>query len=87
MSHNIPQTSLGKFAREYLEYLEIERGRSIKTIENYEHYITRFLVATGAKEPKDIDDELMRTFRLWLNRQKAGVRDGRQETLKKKTQN
>lgn len=87
MSHNIPQTSLGKYAREYLEYLEIERGRSLKTIENYERYLTRFLIASGAKDPKDIDDELVRSFRLWLNRQEAGVRAGRIETLKKKTQN
>jgi site-specific recombinase XerD len=67
--------------------LEIERGRSLKTIENYGHYLTRFLSASSAKEPKDIDDELMRSFRLWLNRQSAGVHEGRQETLKKKTQN
>lgn len=87
MSHNIPQTTLGNFARQYLEYLEIERGRSLKTIENYEHYLTRFLTASGAKEPSDINDELMRSFRLWLNRQEAGTREGRQETLKKKTQN
>ena len=87
MSHNIPQTTLGTFARQYLEYLEIERGRSLKTIENYERYLTRFLLASGAKNPDDIDDELIRSFRLWLNRQEAGVRAGRRETLKKKTQN
>ena len=87
MSQNIPSTTLGSFARQFLEYLEIERGRSLKTIENYEHYLTRFLVASGAKEPSDITDEMMRSFRLWLNRQEAGVREGRHETLKKKTQN
>ncbi|MDO8604086.1 MAG: tyrosine-type recombinase/integrase [bacterium] len=87
MSHNIPQTPLGKYARQYLEYLEIERGRSLNTIENYERYLTRFLVASGASVPSDITDEMMRTFRLWLNRQSAGVHEGRAETLKKKTQN
>lgn len=87
MSHNIPQTTLGNYARQYLEYLEIERGRSLKTIENYERYLTRFLVASGAKEPSDISDDLVRTFRLWLNRQESGVHEGRHETLKKKTQN
>lgn len=87
MSHNIPSTPLGAFARQYLEYLEIERGRSLKTIENYGHYLTRFLEATEAKVPSDINDETMRSFRLWLNRQEAGVREGRKETLKKKTQN
>lgn len=87
MSHNIPETSLGSYARQYLEYLEIERGRSLKTIENYERYLTRFLTASGAKEPGDITDDLIRSFRLWLNRQESGVREGRHETLKKKTQN
>ena len=87
MSQNIPATTLGSFARQFLEYLEIERGRSLKTIQNYEHYLTRFLSASGAKEPSDITDEVMRSFRLWLNRQEAGVREGRNMTLKKKTQN
>mgnify|MGYP001558371437 FL=1 len=87
MSQNIPATTLGSFARQFLEYLEIERGRSLKTIQNYEHYLTRFLSASGAKEPGDITDEVMRSFRLWLNRQEAGVREGRNTTLKKKTQN
>ena len=87
MSHNIPSSPLGVYARQYLEYLEIERGRSLKTIENYERYLTRFLVSSGAKEPKDITDELIRSFRLWLNRQDAGVCAGKRETLKKKTQN
>jgi site-specific recombinase XerD len=87
MSHNISASPLYTLVREYLEYLEIERGRSLKTIENYERYLTRFLLASDAKSPSDIDDELIRSFRLWLNRQGAGVRAGQQETLKKKTQN
>ncbi|MCK9352038.1 MAG: site-specific integrase [Candidatus Paceibacterota bacterium] len=28
---------------EFLEHLEIERGRSLKTIENYDHYLSRFV--------------------------------------------
>ncbi len=87
MSHNIPLTELGSYTRQYLEYLEIERGRSLKTIENYGHYLASFLMASGAKDPKDITDEMIRSFRLWLNRQEAGIREGRRETLKKKTQN
>ncbi len=68
---------LHKLKREYLEYLEIERGRSLKTIENYDRYLTRFLVFSKAKSPKNITDELVRKYRLWLNRQ----------NLAKKTQN
>jgi len=69
--------------REFLEYLEIERGRSLKTIENYDHYLARFLEYTKAKHPKDINDNMLRDFRLWLNRQ-PGTNG---ETIKKRTQN
>ena len=76
-----------KLKREFLEYLEIEKGRSLKTVENYDRYLTRFFSFAKITSPKDINDEIVREFRLWLNRQTA--RDGRlgKETLKKKTQN
>ncbi len=79
---------LYKKKREFLEYLEIERGRSVKTIENYDRYLTRFLEHTKVQNPKDITEEMIREFRLWLNRQ-AAHRDTRRnsDTLKKKTQN
>lgn len=54
--------------REYLEYLEIERGRSKKTIDNYNRYLRRFLTCSGVAEPADITDEIVRTYRLRLNR-------------------
>jgi len=83
MSQNIEQMK-----REFLEYLEIERGRSLKTIENYDHYLSRFISFTGVKKSSGITDETVRMFRLWLNRQKSGViTEGLQDTLKKKTQN
>lgn len=69
--------------REFLEYLEIERGRSLKTVENYDRYLIRFLDYTKVKYPKDITDNILRDFRLWLNRQ-AGTNG---ETIKKRTQN
>jgi len=68
---------------DFLEYLEIERGRSLKTVENYNRYISRFLEFTKAKSPKDVNDNCIREFRLWLNRQ--STRDG--EYIKKRTQN
>lgn len=73
--------------RQFFEHLEIEKGRSLKTIENYERYLERFLSFTKVSDPKDITDDTVREFRLWLNRQVAGVHDGRSTTLKKKTQN
>jgi len=69
--------------KEFLEYIEIERGRSVKTVENYEHYLARFIELTGVKNPKDITDDVLRSYRLVLNREKT--KDG--DTLKKRTQN
>lgn len=74
---------------DFLEYLEIERGRSVKTIQNYEHYLHRFVTFSGVREPGDITERNVRDFRLWLNRQKKAGNDVAHDTptLKKKTQN
>lgn len=83
MSQNIEQLK-----REFLEYLEIEKGRSLKTIQNYDRYLSRFIDFTDIKKPASITDEVVRKFRLWLNRQESGTTtEGVKETLKKKTQN
>lgn len=87
VSHNI-HMDLWDLKRAFLEYLEIEKGRSIKTIVNYDRYLTRFLEDSGAKKPKDITDINVRSFRLKLNRQESGtITDGNADTLKKSTQN
>lgn len=81
-------SELGTLIREFLEHTEISKGRSLKTIENYKHYLERFLEFSEATSPKDITDDLLREYRLWLNRQESGKVDGvRKETLKKRTQN
>lgn len=61
---------------DFVEHLEVERGRSKKTAENYERYLLRFLDIAGdisGKDynltPSDIDQELIRKFRLRLNRE------------------
>ena len=60
---------------DFLESLEIEKGRSTKTTENYGLYLARFLdlitqdfpeVATI--KPADLTPEILRKFRLRLNR-------------------
>lgn len=79
--------TLEQLKREFLEYTEIEKGRALKTIENYDHYLTVFLKHTEAKSPKDIDDEIVREFRMWLNRQSTGNNRQTGETMSKKTQN
>jgi site-specific recombinase XerD len=76
-------TELHTLKRQFLEYLEIERGRSLKTVRNYDRYLARFFEYSKVKHPKDVTDDAVREFRLWLNRQPGT--DG--ETLKKRTQN
>ena len=77
-----------KLKRQFLEYIEIERGRSLKTVENYERYLNRFFDFIQVKDPKDITDDVVREFRLYLNRQPGAVQKGvSQDTMKKKTQN
>lgn len=75
--------TLKELHRQFLEYIEIERGRSLKTVRNYDMYLTRFFAFSRAHSPNDITDEIIRTYRLFLNRKKDFL--GR--TLKKKTQN
>ena len=56
---------------DFAEYLEIERGRSSRTSENYTRYLERFLHFAGMDLTVDkITPELIRKYRLWLNRQK-----------------
>ncbi len=69
--------------RQFLEYLEIEKGRSAKTLENYSFYLHRFADTTDISNVSDITQDVVRSFRLWLNRQV----DGNGEPLKKNTQN
>jgi len=57
-----------KAKTDFLEYLEIEQNRSQKTIRNYDHYLTRLLDYAGDLTVADIDAELVRKWRLWLNR-------------------
>jgi len=57
-----------KYVTDFLEYMEIEKNRSPKTIENYQHYLKRFVEWSGVKDPKKIDAELVRHYRLLLNR-------------------
>lgn len=74
---------LSNLLKDFLEYLEIERGRSPKTLENYRHYLKRFFDFAKIDKPAEITDEAVRKFRLYLNRYKD--RKGRE--LKKITQN
>lgn len=80
-------TQIEQLQREFFEYLEIEKGSSAKTIENYQFYLGRFFEHTKIKAASDITDEVVREFRLWLNRQPAKNNKEPGATLSKKTQN
>jgi integrase/recombinase XerD len=67
-SGSAPQTEVEKLLREYLDYLEIEKNRSPKTRENYEHYLREFLKFARIRSPHEITDGLVREFRLALAR-------------------
>lgn len=76
------KNDLKDLKNQFLEYLEIEKGRSIKTIENYDRYLTRFLSHSKPSSPSGITEQAVREFRLHLNRQA-----GTSGTMKHKTQN
>jgi site-specific recombinase XerD len=80
--------------RQFLEYIEIEKGRSVKTIENYDRYLTLFFKQTGITDPRDITNEKVREFRMWLNRRPGakayrllGEQVSAGGSMSKKTQN
>lgn len=71
---------------EFLQSLEIEKGRSLNTTRNYELYLNRFyeLCSEGLErelEPKDITPETLRKFRLKLNRFEDNQNHERLSTL------
>lgn len=55
---------------DYAEHLEVERGRSAKTAENYTLYLERFINFTDDIAVDKITSEVVRKYRLWLNRYK-----------------
>lgn len=67
---------------DFVEYIEVERGRSQKTSENYHHYLQRLVEFSDDVEVEKIDDDLVRKWRLWLNR----FTDDHGDSLSKSTQ-
>ncbi len=74
---------LKNLVTEFLEHLEIEKGRSQMTIKNYDFYLKRFLDSTKINLPEEITAEIIRQYRLCLSRQKN--KNG--ELLSRTTQN
>jgi site-specific recombinase XerD len=72
-----------KLITDFLEHLEIEQNRSQKTIRNYEHYLTRLIDFAGDIKVSEITPDLLRQWRLWLNRLGTNTSD----ELQNSTQN
>jgi len=68
---------------QFLEYLEVEKNRSRRTVENYDRYLKKFLEFSGDISPHKISQNLVRKYRLHLNR----VKDDKGKGLKTTTQN
>lgn len=86
--------NLKELKTQFLEYIEIEKGRAVKTVSNYDRYLNVFFEQTKITDPKGITNEKVREFRIWLNRQPGakayrtfGAPVSPSGTMTRKTQN
>jgi site-specific recombinase XerD len=80
----VSMASVSSYLRIFLEHLEVEKGRSLMTIRNYEFYLKRFIDWSKDPETEAIDPDMVHNYRLHLNRMERG---GEEQGLKKTTQN
>jgi site-specific recombinase XerD len=73
--------------RRFLQYLEIERGRSAKTIENYNRYLERFFIFAKITSVSQLGEEQIRAFQAHLGTQSGSKVGGTFEPMKQQTQN
>ena len=64
------QYFLSDLVYDFAESIEVEGGRSSRTAENYTHYLNRFGDFSDNIAVDKITPELVRKYRLWLNRYK-----------------
>lgn len=62
------QQYFSELISDFIEHLEVERGRSQKTAENYYLYLQRLIEFAGDEPISTLNAELIRKWRLWLNR-------------------
>jgi site-specific recombinase XerD len=74
---------LSELVTDFLEHMEVEQNRSPKTISNYDHYLRRLVEFSDDPDISKLDSEMIRQWRLHLNRTKDSA--GRE--LTKTTQN
>ncbi len=68
---------------DYLEYLEVDKNRSKKTLENYHRYLLKFLSWGKIENPAEITEQLVHKFRVHLNQ----IENEKHLSLNRKTQN
>ena len=59
---------LSELIGDFIEHLEVEGGRAVRTTENYQRHLERFMEFTGDITVDKITTEVVRKYRLWLNR-------------------
>jgi site-specific recombinase XerD len=77
------QQPISELVTDFLEHLEVEQNRSQRTIANYDHYLRRLVDFTDDCDIDKLDSEMVRQWRLHLNRTK----DASGNDLTKTTQN
>ncbi len=83
MSTTVSHSPLFHLMQQFLDYLEIEKNRSVLTRRNYSLYLRRFLRQSDLTKPEQITKQHVRKFRLWLNR----LKNAHGNTLSVATQN
>jgi len=76
-------TELQRLITRFLEHLEIAKGKSQKTIENYHHYLQRFYDYFEGRDPRSLTLDAVHGYQLFLNR----FENEREQRLSMKTQN
>jgi site-specific recombinase XerD len=79
-------TPLQNYVNDFLEYCEIGKNQSRNTIAAYYRYLNKFLrfsAGLGVKDPAGVSLDLVKKYRLYLNR----LEDGKGRSLKLITQN
>ena len=53
---------LNTLKRRFLEHIEIEKGRSLKTVENYDHYLVVFFEFAKIKNAENSNKKHKKTY-------------------------
>lgn len=63
--------TISNLITDFLEYMEVDKGHSVLTVRNYDHYLRRFagfMKENGVETPEKIENEVVHKYRLYLHR-------------------